>query len=109
MDLSFSPSQQLLQQSARALLQQRCPIECVQAIALDPRGFAADLWKEIATLGWPGLLVPTELGGSGGSIGDALALVEDHEGIGARIGEPTGQEFAFARIPFAKGREQSGL
>ncbi|HET9854994.1 MAG TPA: acyl-CoA dehydrogenase family protein [Methylomirabilota bacterium] len=77
MDLSFSPSQQLLQQSARALLQQRCPIERVQAIALDPRGFAADLWKEIAMLGWPGLLVPPGLGGSGGSLGDALALVEE--------------------------------
>jgi alkylation response protein AidB-like acyl-CoA dehydrogenase len=77
MDLSFSPAQQLLQQSARALLQQRCPIERVQELALDPRGFAADLWKEIATLGWPGLLVPPELGGSGGSIGDALALVEE--------------------------------
>jgi alkylation response protein AidB-like acyl-CoA dehydrogenase len=77
MDLSFSPSQQLLQQSARALLQQRCPPERVQELALDPRGFAADLWKEIATLGWPGLLVPTELGGSGGSVGDALALVEE--------------------------------
>jgi alkylation response protein AidB-like acyl-CoA dehydrogenase len=77
MDLSFSPAQQLLQQSARALLQQRCPPERVQELALDPRGFAADLWKEIATLGWPGLLVPTELGGSGGSVGDALALVEE--------------------------------
>lgn len=77
MDLSFSPSQQLLQQSARALLQQRCPPERVQELALDPRGFAADLWKEIATLGWPGLLVPTELGGSGGSVADALALVEE--------------------------------
>jgi alkylation response protein AidB-like acyl-CoA dehydrogenase len=77
MDLSFSPSQQLLQRSARALLQERCPPERVQALALDPRGFAADLWKEIATLGWPGLLVPTELGGSGGSVGDALALVEE--------------------------------
>ena len=77
MDLAFSPSQQLLQQSARALLQQRCPPERVQEIALDPRGFATDLWKELATLGWPGLLVPTELGGSGGSIGDALALVEE--------------------------------
>ena len=77
MDLSFSPSQQLLQQSARAFLQPRCPPERVQEWALDPRGFAADLWKEIATLGWPGLLVPTELGGSGGSVGDALALVEE--------------------------------
>ena len=77
MDLSFSSSQQLLQQSARALLQQRCPPERVQELALDPRGFAAELWKEIAMLGWPGLLVPTELGGSGGSAGDALALVEE--------------------------------
>jgi len=77
MDLSFSGPQQLLQQSARALLQQRCPPERVQELALDPRGFAADLWKEVATLGWPGLLVPIELGGSGGSIGDALALVEE--------------------------------
>jgi alkylation response protein AidB-like acyl-CoA dehydrogenase len=77
MDLSFSASQQLLQQSARALLQQRCPPERVQELALDPRGFAADLWKEIATLGWPGLLVPPELGGGGGSVGDTLALLEE--------------------------------
>ena len=77
MDLSFSPSQQILQQSARAFLQRHCPLERVQALALDPRGFAADLWKEIAALGWPGLLIPPDLGGSGGSVGDALALVEE--------------------------------
>lgn len=77
MDLSFSPAQQILQQSARAFLQQRCPIERVQELALDPRGFAGDLWKEIAILGWPGLLVSPELGGGGASIGDALALVEE--------------------------------
>jgi alkylation response protein AidB-like acyl-CoA dehydrogenase len=68
-DLSFTPAQQLLQQSARAFLLQRCPPERV--------GFAADLWKEIATLGWPGLLISPELGGSGGSVADALALVEE--------------------------------
>jgi alkylation response protein AidB-like acyl-CoA dehydrogenase len=77
MDLALSPAQQLLQRSARALLQQRCPLERVQALALDPRGFAVDLWKEIAGLGWPGLLISPELGGSGGSIGEALALVEE--------------------------------
>ncbi|MGH7400630.1 MAG: acyl-CoA dehydrogenase family protein, partial [Candidatus Rokuibacteriota bacterium] len=77
MDLSLTPAQQLLQHSARALLQQRCPPARVQELALDPRGFAADLWKEIAALGWPGLLIPPELGGSGGSVGDALALVEE--------------------------------
>lgn len=77
MDLSFSPAQQLLQQSGRTFLQQRCPLERVQEVALDPRGFAADLWKEVAALGWPGLLISPELGGSGGSTGEALALVEE--------------------------------
>ena len=66
MNLQLTPAQQLLQQSARSFLQQRCPIERVQALALDPRGFPADLWKEIAALGWPGLLVPPDLGGGSG-------------------------------------------
>lgn len=77
MDLALSPAQQLLQRSARAFLRERCPLERVQALALDPRGFAGDLWKEIAALGWTGLLAPPDLGGSGGSIGEMLALVEE--------------------------------
>ena len=77
MDLSLSSAQQLVQQSARAFLREHCPPERVQALALDPRGFAGDLWKEVATLGWPGLLIPAELGGGGGSVGEALVLLEE--------------------------------
>ena len=77
MDLALSPSQQLLQQSARMLLPRHCPPERVQALALDPRGFHADLWKEIATLGWPGLLIAPEQGGSGGTGGDVVVLAEE--------------------------------
>ena len=77
MDLALSPAQQLLASSARSLLQQRCPPERVQALALDPRGFADDLWKEMAALGWPGLLIPSDLGGSGGSVLDVIVLVEE--------------------------------
>lgn len=77
MDLALSPAQQLLQQSARTLLPRRCPPERVQALALDPRGFDADLWKEIATLGWPGLLIAPQQGGSGGTVSDAVVLAEE--------------------------------
>jgi alkylation response protein AidB-like acyl-CoA dehydrogenase len=77
MDLAFSPAQTLLQQSARTFLLQCCPPERVQELALDPRGFATDLWKEIAALGWPGLLIAPEHGGSGASLADALALMEE--------------------------------
>jgi alkylation response protein AidB-like acyl-CoA dehydrogenase len=76
-DLALTAAQQMLAHSARSLLGQRCPPERVQALALDPRGFAEDLWKEMAILGWPGLLISADLGGSGGSVLDVIVLVEE--------------------------------
>jgi alkylation response protein AidB-like acyl-CoA dehydrogenase len=77
MDFRPSPPQQLLVATARQFLTARCPIEVVQRLASDDRGFDPALWREMAELGWPGLLVPTELGGSGGSLIDVVLLVEE--------------------------------
>jgi alkylation response protein AidB-like acyl-CoA dehydrogenase len=77
MDLALTDAQQLLVTSARALLERRCPPERARELSRDPSGFDAALWKDTAALGWPGLLIPSELGGSGGAVGDALALVEE--------------------------------
>ena len=77
MDFAPTPQQQILIQTARAFLQQHCPPERVQALALEPGGFARDLWKTIAGLGWPGLLIPGDLGGGGGSALDVITLVEE--------------------------------
>ncbi len=77
MDFAPTPQQQLLTQTSRAFLQQHCPPERVQALALEPSSFARDLWKAMATLGWPGLLIPPDLGGGGGSMLDVIALVEE--------------------------------
>ena len=77
MDFAPTPSQRLLIQTARAFLQEQCPPEKVQALALEPGAFAQDLWKAVATMGWPGLLIPPELGGGGGSMLDVVMLVEE--------------------------------
>lgn len=77
MDFAPTPPQRLLIQTARAFLQEQCPPERVQALALEPGGFAQDLWKAMASMGWPGLLIPPELGGSGGSMLDVVMLVEE--------------------------------
>jgi alkylation response protein AidB-like acyl-CoA dehydrogenase len=77
MDFRPSPSQQLLVATARQFLTARCPIELVQRLTLDDRGFDPALWRGMAELGWPGLLVPPELGGSGGSLVDVTLLVEE--------------------------------
>src|SRR5712691_1507109 len=77
MDFRPSPPQQLLVATARQFLTARCPIELVQRLSSDDRGFDPALWRGMAELGWPGLLVPIELGGSGGSLVDVVLLVEE--------------------------------
>jgi alkylation response protein AidB-like acyl-CoA dehydrogenase len=77
MDFTPSPSQQLLVATARDFLRKHCPPELVQRLALDERGFDDALWRRMAELGWPGLLIPGNLGGSDGSLLDVILLVEE--------------------------------
>jgi len=76
-DFRPSSAQQLLVATARDFLRQRCPPELIQRLALDARGFDDELWRGMAELGWPGLLVPADLGGSGGSLLDVILLTEE--------------------------------
>jgi alkylation response protein AidB-like acyl-CoA dehydrogenase len=46
-------------------------------MADDERGFAADLWSELAALGWTGVLVPEEQGGLGLGLVDAVVVHEE--------------------------------
>ena len=76
-DFRPSPAQQLLVATAREYLRRHCPIELVQQLAIDERGFPDKLWRGMAELGWPGLLVPADLGGSDGTMLDVTLLVEE--------------------------------
>jgi alkylation response protein AidB-like acyl-CoA dehydrogenase len=82
MDFTPSPSQQLLVATARGFLKTQCPPEVVQRLALDARGFDDALWLRMAELGWPGLLVPGDLGGSDGTLLDVILLVEEMGRVG---------------------------
>src|SRR5437899_2358075 len=77
MDFRPTPAQQILTKTARAFLRQHCPPELAQRLALDEHGFDEALWRRMAELGWPGLLIPSELGGSDGSLLDVILLVEE--------------------------------
>jgi 3-oxocholest-4-en-26-oyl-CoA dehydrogenase beta subunit len=83
MDFRPSSAQQLLISTAREFLRNHCPPETAQRIALDPRGFDASLWRRMAELGWQGLLVPADLGGSDGSLLDVILLMEELGRVGA--------------------------
>jgi alkylation response protein AidB-like acyl-CoA dehydrogenase len=77
MDFAPTDSQQLLATIARDFLTKHAPPTLVQELALDPVGFREDLWSEMASLGWPGLLVPAALGGGDGTLLDVMMLVEE--------------------------------
>jgi alkylation response protein AidB-like acyl-CoA dehydrogenase len=77
MEFRPAPAQQILISTARAFLREHCPPELAQRLALDARGFDQTLWRRMAELGWPGLLIPLELGGSGGSLLDVVLLTEE--------------------------------
>ncbi|MFC2060288.1 acyl-CoA dehydrogenase family protein, partial [Chloroflexota bacterium] len=43
----------------------------------DEKGYPLDLWQEMAGLGWLGLIIPIEYGGSGASFLDQAVLLEE--------------------------------
>jgi alkylation response protein AidB-like acyl-CoA dehydrogenase len=77
MDFAFSGDQTLLRNSARAFLDEHMKPATVRLLWDDPRGESETLWKEMARLGWLGLSLPEEDGGSGlGMVETALLLEE---------------------------------
>jgi alkylation response protein AidB-like acyl-CoA dehydrogenase len=77
MDFAFSADQELLRGAARAFLDERVTPAVVRALWGDPRGESDELWKEMARLGWLGLALPEQHGGSAlGMVESAIVLEE---------------------------------
>lgn len=77
MDLSLTEEQELLQNSARDFLRQECPTTHVRAMEENDTGYSSELWKQIAELGWVGLMFPEQYGGSGYSFIELCVLMEE--------------------------------
>jgi len=76
-DFGFTEEHQVLRDSARRFLEERCPIAEVRRLSESPLGHDPALWKEIARLGWLGLVLPEAHGGAGlGHLHLAILLEE---------------------------------
>jgi alkylation response protein AidB-like acyl-CoA dehydrogenase len=64
-DFEFSAEQEQLRESVRRFLEEAAPIPWVREQLDDERGTTDAVWKELAELGLPGLLVPEQWGGAG--------------------------------------------
>ncbi|HJQ84716.1 MAG TPA: acyl-CoA dehydrogenase [Candidatus Binatia bacterium] len=77
MDLVLSDEQQLLQQTARELVTARAPARRLRALRDDPDGFSRDLWREMARLGWVGIVLPDAHGGLGLGYRELAVVMEE--------------------------------
>jgi alkylation response protein AidB-like acyl-CoA dehydrogenase len=67
MALVLTEEQSMLRDSARGLISDKAPVSHLRHLrdSKDATGFSRDLWKAFAEMGFSGLLVPEEFGGSG--------------------------------------------
>ncbi len=64
MDTTLGEEEVMIRESARKFLELKCPTKLVRAMEKDEKGYPPDLWKEAAEMGWQGLALPEEYGGS---------------------------------------------
>jgi alkylation response protein AidB-like acyl-CoA dehydrogenase len=76
-DLSLTEPQELLRTSARSFVEREAPRHAIVAAQRGDASLAPVLWRKAADLGWPGILVPAEYGGSESSLTDAAVLFEE--------------------------------
>ena len=79
MALTLNEEQQLLKDTAREFVQKNAPISHFRELrdANDDKGYSQDLWMKMADLGWAGILIDEEYGGSNfGMVGLGAVLEE---------------------------------
>ncbi len=79
MALVLTEEQSMLRDSARGLISDKAPVSHLRHLrdSRDAGGFSAELWKTFAEMGFSGLLVPEEFGGSGLGCVEAGVVMEE--------------------------------
>ncbi len=77
MDLALTESQEMLRTTARSFMEREAPVDVVVGLQKAESSLEPDLWAKAARLGWLGIVLPAEYGGSGDSLSDAAVLYEE--------------------------------
>ena len=77
MDLGLTEAQEIVKATAADFVRQEYDKETLIALEKTPTGVTPDLFRQAATLGWLGILIPESYGGSDRSLTDAAVLFEE--------------------------------
>jgi acyl-CoA dehydrogenase len=77
-ELVLSEDQELLAKTAMDFVRTHSPVSRMRALrdSQDPIGFSRELWKQMAELGWVGILIPEAYGGAGMGLADLAVVLE---------------------------------
>ena len=75
----LNEEQEMLRESAHGFLEQKAPVSALRKLrdTNDPDGFDRGLWKEMAEMGWAGILIDEEHGGADFGFVGAGVLAEE--------------------------------
>ncbi|HEY1650357.1 MAG TPA: acyl-CoA dehydrogenase family protein [Acidimicrobiales bacterium] len=76
MDFTYDDEQLALQDVARDALARECSPQVLRELADGDAGVTPALWSTLVDLGWTGLLVPTEYGGTGAGLLETCIVLE---------------------------------
>ncbi|MBN1367643.1 MAG: acyl-CoA/acyl-ACP dehydrogenase [Dehalococcoidales bacterium] len=77
MNLKLSEEQEMLRTMAKDFLTNKYPKTVVKEILAGESGYSPESWKEMAELGWQGLIIPDKYGGNGMTFQDLAILLEE--------------------------------
>ena len=77
MDLSLNDTQLLIQNSVRDFVRGACDRDVLLKLDRDPAAMMDGLWRQMSELGWPGMAIPEQYGGTGNTMTDVAVLFEE--------------------------------
>jgi alkylation response protein AidB-like acyl-CoA dehydrogenase len=75
-DFTYDDEQLALQEVARTALERECSPQLLRELADDDAGITPALWSTLVDLGWTGLLVPEDHGGTGAGLLETCIVLE---------------------------------
>ena len=76
MNLDFSEEQRILKKSAKDFFTRESPELLIREMRKQETGHSPELWRKMADLGWLGVIIPEEYGGTGGTFMDLAVILE---------------------------------
>ncbi|MGB3448009.1 MAG: acyl-CoA dehydrogenase family protein [Xanthobacteraceae bacterium] len=77
MNFEFSDDQKQLRDQARRFLAEKCPPKAVRAVLEGSAGYDKALWKGLAEMGFLGVAIPEEFGGTGAGHLELCVIAEE--------------------------------